>query len=76
LPNYRDELANHIWGSFGLRIQLLDWEFSIAAGAGDLFEGMAGGIGCQKWSADGVPFLKRAEGFSRGAECDQFRVSF
>jgi hypothetical protein len=60
----RDELANHTWGSFGLRIQPLDWEFPIAAGAGDLFEGMAWSLGSEIWGADGVPFLKRAEGFS------------
>ena len=54
----------------------MGWEFSIAAGAGDLFEGLAGEVGTENRGADGVSVFEWEEGFSWRAECDQFWVPF
>ena len=69
-----NECSNFCGSGFGLWIQSLGWEFSVAAGAGDIFEGLAGDIGSEIRSADGMPIFERAEGFSGRAECHQFWV--
>ena len=57
----------HCWRRVFLPIQQLGWEFSVAAGAGDIFEGLAGDIGGEIRGSDGMSFLKRAESFHRRA---------
>jgi len=64
------EYSNFYGINFGLRLQLLDWKFPIAAGEGDLFEGLAWEIWCEIRCANGVPFLEWAEGVFGGEECD------
>ena len=59
----------HRWWRVFLPIQPLGWEFSVAAGAGDIFEGLAGDIWREIRSADGMSFFEWQEGFCWGTEC-------